>query len=205
MYELWLFFEIFFSIFVLIEKDCIFAILKLYCISFEIIFYNILNDGGKRVSGHLSFQLLFLFFILFVSSFYTSVQGITPGKLISHQQSIPEVLQEANALVGHPSTDSVNASVYKIAEEPDDAPLDTINFKLCFDILAKNRLTYNHYNDSIFLIKEHDKWVNYFRRRAIKIIRSMLPIRKSCEESGIFLPSMGIPFQKKSILIFVIP
>lgn len=131
-------------------------------------FYNILNDGGKRVSGHLSFQLLFLFFILFVSSFYTSVQGITPGKLISHQQSIPEVLQEANALVGHPSTDSVNASVYKIAEEPDDAPLDTINFKLCFDILAKNRLTYNHYNDSIFLIKEHDKWVNYFRRRAIK-------------------------------------
>ena len=131
-------------------------------------FYNILNYGGKRVSGHLSFQLLFLFFILFVSSFYTSVQGITPGKLISHKQSIPEVLQAANALVGHPSTDSVKASVYKIAEEPDDAPLDTINFKLCFDILAKNRLTYNSYNDSISLIKEHDQWVNYFRRRAIK-------------------------------------
>lgn len=131
-------------------------------------FYNILNYGGKRVSGHLSFQLLFLFFILFVSSFYTSVQGITPGKLISHKRSTPEVLQAANALVGHPSTDSVKASVYKIAEEPDDAPLDTIDFKLCFDILAKNRQTYNRYNDSISLIKEHDQWVNYFRRRAIK-------------------------------------
>ena len=168
-------------------------------------FYNILNDGGKRVSGHLSFQLLFLFFILFVSSFYTSVQGITPGKLISHQQSIPEVLQEANALVGHPSTDSVNASVYKIAEEPDDAPLDTINFKLCFDILAKNRLTYNHYNDSIFLIKEHDKWVNYFRRRAIKNHQIYATNQEIMRGIRDFLTKHGIPFQKKSILIFVIP
>lgn len=131
-------------------------------------FYNILNDGGKRVSGHLSFQLLFLFFILFVSSFYTSVQGITPGKLISHKQSIPEVLQEDNALAGHTSTDSVKASVDKTAEELVDDPLDTIDFKLCFDILAKNRKAYNRYNDSISLIKEHDQWVNYFRRRAIK-------------------------------------
>ena len=96
------------------------------------------------------------------------MQGITPGKLISHQQSTPEVLQEANALAGHPSSDSVKASVDKTAEEPDDAPLDTIDFKLCFDILAKNRKAYNRYNDSIFIIKEHDKWVNYFRRRAIK-------------------------------------
>lgn len=131
-------------------------------------FYNILNDGGKRVSGHLSFQLLFLFFILLVSSFYTSVQGITPGKLISHQQRTPEVQQEDNALAGHPSTDSVKASVDKTAEEQDDDPLDTIDFKHCFDILAKNRKAYNRNNDSIFLIKEHDKWVNYFRRRAIK-------------------------------------
>ena len=131
-------------------------------------FYNILNDGGKRVSGHLSFQLLFLFFILFVSSFYTSVQGITPGKLISHKQSIPDEMQEANALAGSPSTVPLEESADNSAEEPDDAPLDTINFKLCFDILAKNRLAYNRYNDSIFLIKEHDEWVNYFRRRAIK-------------------------------------
>lgn len=130
-------------------------------------FYNILNDGGKRVSGHLSFQLLFLFFILFVSSFYTSVQGITPGKLISHKQSIPDEMQEANALAGSPSTVPLEESADNSAEEQDD-DLDTIDFKLCFDILAQNRLIYNHYNDSIFLIKEHDKWVNYFRRRAIK-------------------------------------
>lgn len=130
-------------------------------------FYNILNDGGKRVSGHLSFQLLFLFFILFVSSFYTSVQGITSGKLISHKQSIPDEMQEANALAGSPSTVPLEESADNSAEKLDD-DLDTIDFKLCFDILAQNRLTYNHYNDSIFLIKEHDKWVNYFRRRAIK-------------------------------------
>lgn len=130
-------------------------------------FYNILNDGGKRVSGHLSFQLLFLFFILFVSSFYTSVQGITPGKLISHKQSIPDEMQEANALTGSPSTVPLEESADNSAEELDD-DLDTIDFKVCFDILAQNRLTYNHYNDSIFMIKEHDKWVNYFRRRATK-------------------------------------
>lgn len=130
-------------------------------------FYNILNDGGKRVSGHLSFQLLFLFFILFVSSFYTSVQGITPGKLISHKQSIPDEMQEATALVGSPSSVPLEESADNSAEELDD-DLDTIDFKVCFDILAQNRLTYNHYNDSIFMIKEHDKWVNYFRRRATK-------------------------------------
>lgn len=119
-------------------------------------FYNILNDGGKRVSGHLSFQLLFLFFILFISSFYTSVQGITPGKLISHKQNIPDEMQEANALAGSPSTVPLEESADNSAEELDD-DLDTIDFKFCFDILAQNRLTYNHYNDSIFLIKEHDK------------------------------------------------
>jgi len=45
---------------------------------------------------------------------------------------------------------------------------DTLNFALCFDILAKNRRIYNRYNDSIFLIKDHAKWVNYFRHRAVK-------------------------------------
>lgn len=135
-------------------------------------FYNILNDGGKRVSGHLSFQLLFLFFILLFSSFYTSVQGITPGKLISHKQSVDEELQESNMEVGNQAynlaNDQVDNHVGTQVEVPEEDPLDTIDFKLCFDILAQNRLTYNHYNDSIFLIKEHDKWVNYFRRRAIK-------------------------------------
>ena len=42
------------------------------------------------------------------------------------------------------------------------------DFKLCFEILIKNRDVYNQYNDSIFLIKDHDNWVNFFRRRAIK-------------------------------------
>lgn len=70
-------------------------------------------------------------------------------------------------MAGSPSTVPLEESADNSAEELDD-DLDTIDFKLCFDILAQNRLTYNHYNDSIFLIKEHDKWVNYFRRRAIK-------------------------------------
>ena len=42
------------------------------------------------------------------------------------------------------------------------------DFQLCFDILAKNRAIYNQYNDSIFIINDHDKWVNFFRRRAVK-------------------------------------
>ena len=47
-----------------------------------------------------------------------------------------------------------------LSEKPD--------FAKCFDILRKNREIYNQYNDSIFRIKEHDKWVNYFRHRALK-------------------------------------
>lgn len=42
------------------------------------------------------------------------------------------------------------------------------DFAKCFDILRKNREIYNQYNDSIFRIKEHDKWVNFFRHRALK-------------------------------------
>lgn len=42
------------------------------------------------------------------------------------------------------------------------------DFKKCFDILTKNRITYNQYNDSVFLIKEHDAWVEFFRHRAVK-------------------------------------
>lgn len=47
-----------------------------------------------------------------------------------------------------------------LGEKPD--------FDKCFDILRKNREIYNQYNDSIFRIKEHDKWVNFFRHRALK-------------------------------------
>ena len=37
-----------------------------------------------------------------------------------------------------------------------------------FAVLAKNRALYNTYNDSIFMIKDHDRWVSFFRRRALK-------------------------------------
>ena len=47
--------------------------------------------------------------------------------------------------------------------------IDTVpDFKRCFEILAKNRDIYNACNDSIFLIKGHDQWVNFFRRRALR-------------------------------------
>lgn len=42
------------------------------------------------------------------------------------------------------------------------------DFRRCFDVLTRNRETYNNYNDSIFIIKEHDQWVNFFRHRALK-------------------------------------
>ena len=42
------------------------------------------------------------------------------------------------------------------------------DFVKCFDVLRKNREVYNQYNDSIFRIKDHDKWVNFFRHRALK-------------------------------------
>ena len=41
-------------------------------------------------------------------------------------------------------------------------------FRESFDLLAKNRVVYNAYNDSIFLIRDHGQWVNFFRRRALK-------------------------------------
>lgn len=42
------------------------------------------------------------------------------------------------------------------------------NLEQCFALLSKNRTLYNAYNDSIFLIHDHDQWVNFFRRRALK-------------------------------------
>lgn len=42
------------------------------------------------------------------------------------------------------------------------------DFSENFKVLRKNRLIYNAYNDSIFLIHDHDRWVNFFRRRALK-------------------------------------
>ena len=42
------------------------------------------------------------------------------------------------------------------------------DFEKCFRILEKNRRTYNRYNDSIFLIKDHVAWSNFFKHRALK-------------------------------------
>ncbi len=36
----------------------------------------------------------------------------------------------------------------------------------CFSTLKENRKTYNIYNDSIFAIKDHDLWVEFFQHRA---------------------------------------
>lgn len=42
------------------------------------------------------------------------------------------------------------------------------NFAKSFEILEKNRLTYNRLNDSILLIKDHERWVKFFRERSLK-------------------------------------
>lgn len=45
---------------------------------------------------------------------------------------------------------------------------DFPDFNKCFQLLDKNRQIYNRYNDSIFILKNRDAWVNFFRRRALK-------------------------------------
>lgn len=42
------------------------------------------------------------------------------------------------------------------------------DFKFIFDKLSQNRITYNHYNDSIFRIYDHDQWVKFFMERSRK-------------------------------------
>ena len=42
------------------------------------------------------------------------------------------------------------------------------DFAKCFETLETNRTVYNQYNDSIFLIRDHEQWVSFFRRRAQK-------------------------------------
>lgn len=42
-------------------------------------------------------------------------------------------------------------------------------FQYFFDLIRKNRIEYNAYNDSIYLIHDHNRWVNFFKRRSIKI------------------------------------
>ena len=50
----------------------------------------------------------------------------------------------------------------------DNTPREIPDFKANFEVLRKNRVLYNAYNDSIFLIHDHDQWVSFFRRRALK-------------------------------------
>lgn len=45
---------------------------------------------------------------------------------------------------------------------------DFPDFNQYISELEKNRITYNEYNDSVFIIKDHDQWIEYFRRRAAK-------------------------------------
>lgn len=54
---------------------------------------------------------------------------------------------------------------------PTCAQQDTVpipDFERGFQILGDNRIVYNQFNDSIFLIKDHDQWVNFFCRRAVR-------------------------------------
>lgn len=60
-------------------------------------------------------------------------------------------------------------SAQKVILFDEDSTVVTIpSFKENFEVLRKNRILYNAYNDSIFLIHDHDRWVNFFRRRALK-------------------------------------
>lgn len=52
----------------------------------------------------------------------------------------------------------------KAQDKGDSVP----DFRASFNALIANRKTYNQYNDSIFLIKEKDEWVSFFKRRAVK-------------------------------------
>lgn len=52
-------------------------------------------------------------------------------------------------------------------DEPVASILDN-EFKNWFTVLVNNREVYNRYNDSIFLIHDHDQWVEFFHKRASK-------------------------------------
>ena len=54
------------------------------------------------------------------------------------------------------------------SQAQDVSDFDYNDIPQCFDILDKSRATYNRYNDSIFLIRDRQSWINFFRRRAIK-------------------------------------
>lgn len=60
--------------------------------------------------------------------------------------------------------DNWENSVIPVSFDSSEIP----NFEKCFRLLEENRRTYNRYNDSIFLIKDHVAWINFFKHRALK-------------------------------------
>ena len=60
--------------------------------------------------------------------------------------------------------DNWEKSVIPVSFDSSEIP----NFEKCFRLLEENRHTYNRYNDSIFLIKDHVAWINFFKHRALK-------------------------------------
>ena len=60
--------------------------------------------------------------------------------------------------------DNWENSVIPVSFDSSEIP----NFEKCFWLLEENRHTYNRYNDSIFLIKDHVAWINFFKHRALK-------------------------------------
>lgn len=60
--------------------------------------------------------------------------------------------------------DNWENSVIPVSFDSSEIP----NFEKCFRLLEENRHTYNRYNDSIFLIKDHVAWINFFKHRALK-------------------------------------
>ena len=74
------------------------------------------------------------------------------------------------------------------------------DFKRCFDVLIKNRVIYNQYNDSIFLIKGHVAWVNFFRHRADKNHQIFTSNKQVLKEITDYLSQ---PYDKIPIQVYI--
>ena len=74
------------------------------------------------------------------------------------------------------------------------------DFKRCFDVLIKNRVIYNQYNDSIFLIKGHVAWVNFFRHRAVKNHQIFTSNKQVLKEITDYLSQ---PYDKIPIQVYI--
>lgn len=57
-----------------------------------------------------------------------------------------------------------------------------VDFDGWFSTLVNNRKLYNRYNDSIFLIHDHDRWVEFFHTRAA-LNHDIYQINKLCLDS----------------------